>query len=192
LIRISWKSRLAVSIGRHVTETPRSTESQMIAPGTYELLFAETVRSIEAQEASLNELRGRAGIMLAAAGAVSAFLGSVALDPAGRPGIATPGPDPRAVLALVMMMGSLVSFIAVLWPMKWTFRMDGMALLRDYVEASPPASLPEMHRSLAWYSSEAETDNDRKLDRLYRLFSSGSVLFAGETLIWLVVLMWKA
>ncbi len=167
-------------------------------PEAYELLFGEAVRALAAQEASLDEIRVRAGTMLSAAGVISAFLGTAALTIASGLSTAGPNPTPKEqiyliyfgiLLGLVFLTASSVVLVRLL-PARsnWTFRVGTHELLRDYIEAEPPATMPEIHRSVAWYLADAEAKNKTGLEKLYGQFAWASWLFIGNLLAWFLVL----
>jgi hypothetical protein len=177
-------------------------------PEAYELLYNEAVRSLAAQEESIDELRTRAAATLSGAGVVSAFLGAPGLTIAT--GLSTTGPNPTAwsslvaifaliVLAAVLMAVSAGVFVSLLLAKSWTLRVSTMDLLANYIEPDPDhndpdhknkpaATLPEIHRSLAWYFAEAEASNKKYLDRMYGRFGLGAALFIADLLAWLGVL----
>ena len=186
----------AQGVAAHPTEAPGEPEA-------YELLYNEAVRSLAAQEESIDELRTRAAATLSAAGVVSAFLGVPGLTSAT--GLSTTGPNPTAwsslvaifaliVLAAVLMAVSAGVFVTLLLARSWTFRVSTMDLLENYIEPGqdatkrPAATLPEIHRSLAWYLAEAEAKNKTDLDRMYGRFGLGAALFIADLLAWLGVL----
>jgi hypothetical protein len=183
--------------GQPEAEAARSTE----APGdpeAYLLLFNEAVRALAAQEASLDEIRVRAGTMLSAAGVISAFLGTAALTIAS--GLSTTGPNPTPkepiyliyfgiLLGLVFLIASSVVLVRLL-PARsdWIFRVGTQDLLRDYIEAEPAATMPEIHRSVAWYLADGEAKNKKALEELYRQFAWAAWLFVANLLAWFLVL----
>jgi hypothetical protein len=165
--------------------------SQLRESESYALLFAEARRSLAAQESSVDELRSRCGVMLSATGVMSAFLGAVVmsglLDPSARVGpseFVTNG----IKLAVGLAILASVCFVVPLAPRSWTFRLSAKRLLADYIETDPPASVAEIHRSLAWYFSQAETDNAGKLSVLYWMMTVGGALFIAELVVWFLVL----
>jgi hypothetical protein len=166
-------------------------------PEAYALLFSEAVRALSAQEASLDELRVRAATMLSAAGVISAFLGTAALTVASS--LSTKGPNPTPwcsvaliyagiLAAIVVMIVSSALFVSLLPARSWIFRVGTHELLRDYIEAKPAATMPEIHRSLAWYLADGETKNAKALGGLYSRFSWAAGLFVADLVSWLVVL----
>jgi hypothetical protein len=165
---------------------------------SYALLYDEAVRSLAAQEASVDELRSRSGVMLSAGGVVAAFLASAALTAVPNTGAnsgttaATPT-DPRVLyfaimVAVALTIVSSAIFVAILRTTAWKFHPDTKSLLTNYIEADEPASLAEIHRSLAWYMDEALDKNRSTLDRLYRAFNGGAILFVAEMVVWFLIL----
>lgn len=148
----------------------------------YELAYHEGVRALEHQERSLDELRSRAGTLLAAASLATSFLGAAAL-PKGAPW------NWPVYLAVVAFAGSIVLCLIVLWPRKtWWFVNDPAKLIGDYVEDDPPASAAAMHRDLALHASTHHKDNTRKIDRLVWAFDGAAGLLFVQVLAWLIVL----
>jgi hypothetical protein len=78
--------------------------------GQYEIAYREAVRAIEHQDAALDDLRSRAGTLLAAAAIVTSFLGGVALDNA----------DPTCLswFAVAFFVGVTISTGRVLLPVR--------------------------------------------------------------------------
>jgi hypothetical protein len=135
--------------------------------------------------------------MLSAAGVISAFLGTAAFTIASGLSIKGPNPTPWAcvfliyagiLVAVVLMIASSVLFVSLLPARSWIFRVGTRDLLRDYIEAQPVATMPEIHRSLAWYLAEGEVKNAKVLEGLYRRFGWAAWLFIANLVAWLLVL----
>jgi hypothetical protein len=160
------------------------TERSEEAPGdavAYRLALDEAIRALEGQRESLDELRARAGILLSAALLIGALLGGPASQTNGLNYVTT-----AAVLLVLAVAASLL----VLRPTGgWKFSVGTKALLRDYIESDKPATIPELHRSLAWHMDDDYAENQRRLKWLYRIFSGASILVVGETIMWLVAIM---
>jgi hypothetical protein len=166
--------------GRIEPKTERSKEAPG-DPDAYRLALDEAIRALEGQRGSLDELRARAGILLSAALLIGALLGGPASQTSGANYVTT-----AAVLLVIAVAASLL----VLRPTGgWRFSVGTKALLKDYIESDKPATLPELHRSLAWYLDDDYAENQRRLKWLYRLFTGASILVVGETILWLVAIM---
>jgi hypothetical protein len=154
------------------------------APGdplAYKLALDEAIRALEGQRASLDELRARAGILLSAALLIGALLGGPAAERSSLSYV---------LAAAVFLVLSVALSLLVLRPSGgWRFNVGTRALLRDYIESDQPATLAELHRSLAWFLDDDYGENQRKLKWLYRTFSAASILVAGETIMWLVAIV---
>ncbi len=174
-------------------------------PEAYALLYAEAIRNLSAQESSLDELRGRAGVMLSAAGVVSAFLGSSTLTIASglstKPtiaatGLSTPGTEPWIVAIVyvlilipsVMTVAAACFFVGLLPTRTWGLRVGIHELLGAYIEGDQPATMPEIHRSLAWWADASQKDNQPSLDEMYKKFGWGAKLFIGSLIGWIAAL----
>jgi hypothetical protein len=108
------------------------------------LAFEEALRGVAQQQAVLDGLRGRATALLGVASISTSFLGGIALSNS-KPS----GPSWMAIGTFITV-GFLT--IGILFPRRgWIFRTSPKALISDYVEAEPPASLQEMQRDLALY-----------------------------------------
>lgn len=159
----------------------------------YKLAFDEGGRALDAQERSVNALRSRAGVLLAAAAITTSFFGARvfaddALTVAGW----------IAVAAFVLVAAAV---LIILWPWRdWEFSADPVDVIATYIEtessattglpaeAGPPATLAEIHRDLALHRSASYTDNARLLGKLFWAFRVCLVLVAVEVSAWIVAL----
>jgi hypothetical protein len=88
--------------------------------GSYLLAFEEGGRALDAQERAVNELRSRAGVLVAAAAITTSFIGSRAITG----DLTLAGWLAIAAFALVA-----ATVLAVLWPWRdWAFRV-GLVLV---------------------------------------------------------------
>jgi hypothetical protein len=148
-------------------------------PATYTLAYDEASYAVKRQEAALDDLRARTGILLAAAALVASFLGGAAL--ANRT-MALPGALAIGSFAVVGVLALLV-----LWPWGgWVFSFDPRILMAGYIEADPPATLPEMHRDLALHHADHVNQNQEKLDRLYWVYRGATVALVLQVILWLM------
>ena len=121
------------------------------------LVYEESLRAIQDQRDTLDNLRSRAAQLLTAASVVETFLVGLVLRPSGRPGPAT------WVSAGAFVLLALICVWIVLPRRGWTFANSATILLEGYVDADPPATLDEMYRNLAVYT---ERHWDRNQDEL--------------------------
>jgi hypothetical protein len=146
----------------------------------YQLAFEEAKRAVVQQVGALEALRSRAGMLLAVASLATSFLGGLALH----------DDRPREALAWVGV-GSFVGLaalsLALLLPYKWVFSLTARRIIGDYIEAEPPADLATTHRELALHMDDHVERNQKRLNRLYVVFVTASVLLAVEGFTWLVI-----
>jgi hypothetical protein len=144
------------------------------APGELErVAYDVAVRAPAQQEAALNELRGRAGTLLAASSIVASFIGGQALQRVGL--------DGWTVAALFTLAMSLVACIVVLWPRDGLiFALSGP----EVYEVLYAESMAETHRRLAYWVQWFRDDNQitiRLLSDAYRLGAAGTI---GQVMLW--------
>jgi hypothetical protein len=150
------------------------------------LLLDEVKRGIQQQQEDLDNLRSRAGTLVATASLVSSFLGAVTLRDTHLP-----------IPAVVCTVIALAAFVVVLgcasfiWlPYTWRWGIDGWAILRDYIEPadSEPVSLDELRRSLAWHMQDDMNSNRSKLDHLFIALRIAVVAIGLEVGAWMLAL----
>ncbi len=147
----------------------------------YRLAYDEALRSIAHQEATLDEMRSRAGLLLAALSVVTSFLGGST--------IAAHGLGPMALLASVLFAGAGGILVSLLWPRKgWMFRFTPEEIIGVYVEADNPAEVNYMYRDLALHLGGNLSKNERRMSRLWRGFQWACALLVAEVLVWLLAL----
>jgi hypothetical protein len=151
------------------------------------IIYGASVRSIERQQQALDNLRSRAGTLIAAAAIVTSFLAAEALKDPGRGGNAhdhslqTP-----EVIAIGAFVGLALTAMAILWPWKWTFRVSAKHLLGKYIEVDEPWTSQRLQRNLALWLERHVVANQSKLDRLFWAFRGGCFLLAVEVVAWLI------
>jgi len=146
-------------------------------PGAYELAYREATRAIEVQMAALDTLRTRASVLLTAAAVVTGFLAPAA-------GIEWAA----GVAGISFAIAAGASLYVLLATTKVRPSTNAKALLADYIESDPPASLPEIHRSLAYYMQDDWEGNERELERRFRALLIAGGAIAAETIFWLVAI----
>jgi hypothetical protein len=152
-----------------------------MADSTQALAFQEALRGVTQQQAVLESIRGRAATLLAIASVSTSFLGGVALNTERPRGLAW-------IPVLLFILVGVLAILILLPRRGWIFRLGARELIRDYVEADPPAALPEMQRDLALHLERHYQGNERRLRRLFWLFQAASALLVGEVVVWLLVL----
>jgi len=145
------------------------------------LAYRESVRAIEMQARSLDELRSRTGVLLAGASIVASFLGSQALRSSSF--------DIFTGLALVSFVAVLSICIAILWPRhEWKFALGANVLLEDWTGENPCGDEQAMQ---AFVARQIETNwfaNRQRIHDMLVLFQWAAVALGAEVLSWTVQL----
>jgi hypothetical protein len=139
------------------------------------------LRSMQRQEATLDNLRARAGTLLSAASLSTSFLAALGLSDERLSGLAW--------LAVVLFLAMGICMGLILWPWdRWVFGMDTYQVVEDYVDEEDRLPIPEMQRELALHFEENIDKNEGKLAWLFRAFAAGTLLLLTEIVVWLLVL----
>jgi hypothetical protein len=142
-----------------------------------ELSYAEGVRALEVQERSIDQLRARTGILLAATSLTASFLGAQTVQHAS-------GLDTLGGLALISLIVSIGLCIYVLLPKEgFVFSLNAKEMyerLFDFEEDDE-----EVRRRLVYWLEEYRQDNQKKIDSL------GSYFFAAAVALLLQLVFWS-
>ncbi|MDX6542352.1 MAG: hypothetical protein QOI71_3962 [Gaiellales bacterium] len=144
-----------------------------------ELAYRNAAQALSQQEAALNELRSRTGVLLAADAVTASFLGASAIKS---------GPlNATGVLALACFVLSIGAALFVLGPRKgMKFSLSGPVVYTSlYAERD---NAEELYRRLAYWLEEFWTDNQDVVDRLYPFFTAAVVLLLLQLVLWAVAL----
>lgn len=143
----------------------------------YEVAFDLAVKNAEREEAALDELRQRTGVLMSAAAIGTSFLGAAAAQPT-QIGL-------FAVIALTLFVIVEAICVVILLPRgKWGFLSSGALVISKYIETANTASMPELYRGLAMDMSKRSKGNRETLSRLYRAFGVAGILLLLEVLAW--------
>ncbi|MEJ7656890.1 MAG: hypothetical protein WKF33_07660 [Thermoleophilaceae bacterium] len=142
-----------------------------------EVAFDQSIRAIDRQQWSLDELRSRTGTLLAAAAIVASFLGAQALRGSSV--------DALAVSALVAFGATVALSLYVLRPLGgvWKFSLGAKTMLEDWAD-DPERTVADMHRFLAEMLEKHWDSNRKHLDRLYLVFCGAQLALALEVVLW--------
>jgi hypothetical protein len=146
----------------------------------YELAFVEAGRALDAQERAVNELRSRAGVLVATAAVTTSFFGGRVLT--------APHQHPSTWVAIGAFGAVGVAVLAVLWPRHdWEFSANARDVIAEYIEPEA-VSLPLIHRDLALHRAASYVANARQLGSLFLAFRCGLFLLVIEVVAWVVAL----
>ena len=140
-------------------------------------VYQEALRGLTVQQTQVESLRMSAGTLIFAASFASSLLGGRALSDGLQAW-------DWAAVVLLLLIGMLA--VVMLWPYYnlWS-RFDAEDLLRDYVDATVPATMTEMHRALAVRLKTYQLRNQRILRRIREAFQLALILLLVEIVAWL-------
>src|SRR5215217_3456053 len=143
------------------------TEVEENEAKSYELAFEEAGRALDAQERAVNELRSRAGVLIAAAAITTSFFGSRAITAELSAWVWI------AVVAFIVIGGCVLT---VLWPRSdWSFNASAAEIIAEYIEPEA-VEFPLVQRDPALHRCTAYDENARQLGRLFLVFRTGLVV----------------
>ncbi len=149
----------------------------------YQLAYDEAKQAVAQQVGALDNLRGRAGTLLAVASLSTSFLGGIVLQDKAPEGW-------LSWAAIGAFLGAVAITLVLLMPRRrWVFGNSAKVIIEGYAEGEHPRDLAATHRHLALYLEGNEDKNAKRLDCLYWLFTVASILLGGEILLWLVALI---
>jgi hypothetical protein len=147
-----------------------------------ELAYHESVRAIEMQARSLDELRSRTGLLLAAASVVSSFLGAAALRSSNL--------DALTSLALLSFVAVLGLSMAILLPRRaWRFAIGASILLEDWTGERACGDEAAMHAHVARTIEQNWKANKDRIDDMLVLFQVAAGALGAEVIFWTLELV---
>jgi hypothetical protein len=154
------------------------TDSTPIEDARLAFVYQEALRGLTQQQAVIESLLNRAGILIFALSFANSLLGARALDD----GLG--GWDWVALASLVGVGGLAV---VVLWPYyNFWFRFDPRELIVRYVDEQPAGSMAAMHRDLALRIESDMDRNGRVIRRMRVACQLGLVLLLVNLIAWLL------
>jgi hypothetical protein len=142
----------------------------------YRLAYEEARRALDDQEALVNELRARTGVLIASAAVSTSLVGGPAL--ARSHGVAS-----WVAIGLFALVG--LSLLGLVWPRRvWSFTIDVADFIAVYLEPDDdePLELAAIYRDLALHMSDRHRHNAARLPFLMAVLRVAVLLlFAGVT-----------
>jgi hypothetical protein len=145
----------------------------------YKVAYDEAARALSEQQALIESVRGRAGLLFSAAAVTTSFLGAQALEG---------GLGPASWIALGSFVGIATFSLAILWPRHWEFTTNPGELIRAYIEAETPAPIDDLRRDLALHMHRSYGENREGLAWLATLFQIASGLLIIEVILWIITI----
>jgi hypothetical protein len=143
------------------------------------IVYERSVAELDAQRGELDELRGRAGVVLGAAAIASSFLGGFTLGSDASLGAAE-------WVAIGSFLGLGILTLGILWPFEWQFGWEPYVLVGDYLDAEPPRVPADVLRDIAIYAGDSLAQNKRKLTVLWWLYRAAIVVLVALIASWLI------
>jgi hypothetical protein len=150
-------------------------------PTPEDIAYAESVRAIDEQSRTVDELRSRTGVLLTGASIVVSFLGAAAFR-------GSSDFDMLAGLALLAFAGTLALCLSILWPRTWKFRLGAKVLLADWAGEGKSRDGAAMQGFIAKQLEENYDANETLLGGLYCRFQWAVVGLGIEVILWIVKL----
>ncbi len=137
------------------------------------LAYEAALRSLDKQEAYVEELRARTGVLLAASSLAASFLGQQAFQ--------NPSPRGLAIVALLAFVVSIGTDVFILLPKQGLiFAQKGEDLYERLFAAREDMS--EVYRSLTYQLDRFWKSNDAKIEWLIRAFAVAAAALVIEIL----------
>jgi hypothetical protein len=142
------------------------------------LIFELALRGLTQQQALVENLNNRVGIVVFATTFASSLLGAQALSN---------GVDGFDWVALIVFFAIGVLVVLLLWPYQsYRFRFDPNDLLQRYIDAERSISLSDMHRDLAVEAERHRSENWKNIQRLLFGLQATLILLIVEIAAWLI------
>ena len=174
---------------RNKDRFPMEEEAEGRVPGMadatvddYQLAFDESVRNLEGQERTIDELRNRSGILLATVTGTTAFLGGFDLNGHHNHPLEILGGSLFGVVLLLLGL--------VLRPANdWIFRNDAGKIIKEWIEGTPKKVGVDLRRELALLGVVHASANAKKMVWRWRFFEAAFFLVGLESAAWLLALV---
>lgn len=139
-------------------------------------IYQESIRALHHQQSFVEHMNARAGNVIFATAFANSLLGSRALSD----GL---GPWDWIAASLLFVIGALIVFM--LWPYhRYSFSFDAEDLLATFVDGDRPATLSEMHRTLAVRLKSDMANNWRIIRRLRTALQVALITLLLNILAW--------
>lgn len=144
----------------------------------FELVYRESLRAIETQQAALESARSRAGQLLAAASVVTSVLGGLVHSKSRHPHVAT-------WFALASFALLMILCIWVFLPRDWRFVNSATVMIDDWIYGAG-TSIDTMHSELALRMEEHWDKNQDPLNKMMKVLQVSATLLVVSIVSWLI------
>lgn len=146
----------------------------------YKVAYDEAVRALSEQQAAIESVRGRAGLLLSAATVTTSFLGAQALQ-GGSSG-------PFSWSALLSFVAVAATSLAILWPRSWEFTANSRRVLESCNESAEDIHIEDLYRDLSLRMQSSYLENHLGLKHLAAFFQAASALLTIEVVLWIAAI----
>lgn len=146
----------------------------------YKVAYDEAVRALSEQQAAIESVRTRAGLLLSAAAVTTSFLGAQALQGGGS--------RLFSLLALATFVAVAAISLAILWPREWEFTASPRRVMKGFIEPGEATRLQDLHRDLSLHMHGSYLVNHQGLKELALLFQTASGLLTIEVVLWIAAI----
>jgi hypothetical protein len=151
------------------------------------ILYEASIRSSTRQQIALDNLRARAGTLLAAAAIVTSFLGAEALkDPGAVVGAVDRSLQPAEGAAIGAFVLLTICVLAILMPRNFVFRISAKYYFDKEAKGEELTTEGLQRDIAAWLERYVLETNQPKLNQMLWLFRGGCALLAVEVVAWIV------
>lgn len=152
----------------------------MAADQLYKVAYDEAVRTLSEQQAAIESLHGRAGLLLSAAVVTTSFLGSQAMQGCNS--------SLFSWMALLGFVAVAATSLAILWPRKWEFTASPRDVIESRIESSEIIEIKDLYRDLSLRMHESSLENHRGLKQLSAAFQAASAVLTIEVVLWIAAI----
>jgi hypothetical protein len=152
----------------------------MAANALYKVAYDEAVRALSEQQAAIESVRTRAGMLLSVAAVTTSFLGAQALQGGGS-GI-------FSWLALLSFAAVAGTSLAILWPHDWELAASPRGVVEGYTAFAEAIRVEHLYRDLSLRMSVSFIENHQGLQNLAVLFQAASALLTVEVVLWIAAI----
>jgi len=146
----------------------------------YKIAYEEAVRALSEQQAAIESVRTRAGLLLSAAAVTTSFLGAQALQSGSSTFFSW--------LALLAFVAVAATSLAILWPRRWEFTANSREVIEGCIEFAEEIRVEDLHRALSLCMQRSFSVNHRGLTELAVLFQAASGLLTVEVVLWIAAI----
>src|SRR5438552_15870446 len=149
------------------------------------LVYAEATRSLDQQEALLENIQARAGTLLSAASIATSFFAALAIRRHHGLTLLT-GCATGASIAMVAICVTLLAPRG-----RWAFRFEVGLLVKNCLDADPPPPPPlaQIHHDLSEQMDGWIRRNEKKLERMLWWFRWAAIALGSEVAFWIADLI---